>query len=145
MLTTPGWNEWLWRLRMSQARAELALCRGDAQTAEHEARAAIRRGRAHCRPKYEALGLIARAKALQALGRTREAIDDAQTATGCARQTEDPALLLWALDTSIALDGTDEQVAEARTLVTRIEHALSDETMKRRFIESEVVGHLVRL
>ena len=145
MLTTPGWNEWLWRLRMSQARAELALSRGDAQTAEHEARAAIRRGRAYGRPKYEALGLITRAQALHALGRTRDAVSDAQTATDCARQTEDPALLLRALDTLLTLDGTDERLAEARALTKRIEHALPDETMKQRFIESEVVGRLSRL
>jgi tetratricopeptide (TPR) repeat protein len=144
MLTTPGWNEWLWRLRMSQARAELALCRGDTQTAEHHARATIRRSRTYGRPKYEALGLITRAQALHALGRTRDAVADAQTATGCARQTEDPALLLWALDTLLALDGTDEQLAEARALSQRIERALPDETMKRRFIESEVVSHLAR-
>jgi hypothetical protein len=75
--TTPGWHEWLWRLRLCQVRAELALARGTFDTAVVEASEGIEQSRARRRPKYEALGLITRAHALNALGRTREAIDDA--------------------------------------------------------------------
>ena len=40
--TTPGWHEWLWRLRLCQARAELALARGAYADAVAEASEGIR-------------------------------------------------------------------------------------------------------
>ena len=38
---TPGWHEWLWKLRLSQARAELALARDEFDLAVSEATAAV--------------------------------------------------------------------------------------------------------
>jgi hypothetical protein len=35
--TAPGWHEWLWTLHLKQARAELALARGDLDLAASEA------------------------------------------------------------------------------------------------------------
>ncbi len=95
--------------------------------------------------KYEALGLITSATALHRLGRTREAIADARHAVAVARRTSDPALLLQAIDTLLALDGDDPLAAEARVLNGRILAALPDETMRRRFTESEVVQRILRL
>lgn len=139
MSTTSGWHEWLWRLRLSQARAELALARGAFDTAVVEASDGIDRSRARARPKYEALGLIARARALRALGRTREAIADARQAVAVTRRMADPALLLVALDAVLAVEGDDTSLAEARALVACISTDLPDEIMRRRFMASEVV------
>jgi len=83
--------------------------------------------------------LIARARALGGLQRTREALADARRAIALARRTEDPALLLQALDVFLLLEGNDESLAEARALVDRIIGALPDETMRHRFHESETV------
>src|SRR5260370_22400778 len=60
---TPGWHDWLWRLRLCQAQAELALARGALDIAVVEAGEGIDQSRARRRPKYEALGLITRAHA----------------------------------------------------------------------------------
>ena len=89
--------------------------------------------------KYETLGLVTRAQALHALGRTREAIADARRSVEIARATIDPALLLTALDTMLRIEGNDESAAEARSVSDRILIALPDETMRKRFMEAEVV------
>jgi hypothetical protein len=142
---TPGWHDWLWRLRLAQTRAELALARGDMDLALAEAREGSFQSRARRRTKYEALGLITSATALHRLGRTLEGITDARHALAVARRTSDPALILQAIDTLLALDGDDQLAAEARALNGRILAALPDETMRRRFTQSEVVQRILRL
>jgi tetratricopeptide (TPR) repeat protein len=142
--TTPGWHDWLWRLRLCQARAELARARGAFDLAVAEASEGIDQSRARLRPKYEALGFVTRAHALHGLGRTPEAIDDAGRAVAVARSTQDPALMLLALDAVLKLDGTDEAAAEARALEARISLALPPE-IKRHFTESEVAQRARRL
>src|SRR5262249_46273503 len=52
METTRGWHEWLWKLRMTQARAELALARGDFEAAVAEAQDGCALSRSRRRPKY---------------------------------------------------------------------------------------------
>jgi tetratricopeptide (TPR) repeat protein len=144
--TTAGWHEWLWRIRLCQARAELALSRGAFEVAVAEASASIEQGRARLRPKYEALGLITRAQALHGLGRTRDAVIDARQAVVVARHTGDPALTIQALDVLLALDGDDASAAEARALDARIFSELpDDEAVRRRFSESDVVRRVRRL
>jgi hypothetical protein len=140
--STAGWHEWLWQLRLTQARAELALAREAFEEAIATATNSIEQSRARKRPKYEALGLITRARGLHALARTREAIVDATTAVTVTDRTGDPALLLLALDTQIGLDGTDELVGRARAVTDRIYDALPDEVMRRCFTESEVVRRI---
>jgi tetratricopeptide (TPR) repeat protein len=70
-----SWHGWLWRLRFSQAQAEIALARGAAEQAVVLAGEAFKRSR-RTRPKYQVLALVTRAQALGNLGRTREAIGD---------------------------------------------------------------------
>jgi predicted ATPase/predicted Ser/Thr protein kinase len=142
--TTPGWHEWLWRLRLCQVRAELALARGTCDAAVVEASEGISQSQMRGRPKYEALGLITRAHALHGLGRTRDAIADARQGVIVARGTADPALLLVAFDALLTLDGNDELSAEARALDASISSALPDETIRQRFTESEVVQRVRR-
>jgi tetratricopeptide (TPR) repeat protein len=140
-----GWHEWLWKLRMTQARAELALARGDFDVAVVEAGQSSALSRSKRRPKYEALGLITAAHALSGLGRTHEAIQKARSAILVARPTADPALLLQAADALLALDGNDPLADEARGLTSRILAALPDETMRSRFTNSEVVQRIRHL
>jgi tetratricopeptide (TPR) repeat protein len=135
---TPGWHEWLWKGRLSQVRAELALARGDASNAFDCAHSAIEYWRGNGRLKYEALGHITAARALRALGRTREAIAYASDALAVARPTSDPALVLWTLNVLLALDGDDTLAREALTVRDAIRLELPDEAMQRRFAESEL-------
>jgi hypothetical protein len=137
--TTPGWHEWLWRLRLCQVRAELAMASGTYDAAVAEASEGIRQSQIKERPKYEALGLITRAHALHRVGRTYDAVADARAGVSVARGTGDPALLLLALDALLVLEGDDASSAEACALDAQISSALPDQTIRQRFSESEVV------
>lgn len=142
--TTAGWHGWLWQLRLTQARAELAYARDVYDEAVLEASAAIEQSRARARPKYEALGLITRARALHAGGRTRDGIADATAAVTIAERIDDPALLLLALDALIGLNGTDHLLNRARAITDRIVRAVPDAAIRRGFNESEVVRRIER-
>jgi tetratricopeptide (TPR) repeat protein len=143
--STADWHAWLWQVRLAQARAELALAREAFEEAVVTATDAIGQSRARGRPKYEALGLITRARGLHALARTHDAVADAKTAVSVADTMGDPALLLLALDALIGLDGTDELATRARAVLDSIDVALPDEVMRRTFTESEVVRRVLAL
>jgi hypothetical protein len=87
-----GWHEWMFRMRLEHARAELALARCDWSTAITCATSAMKQSRAVGRGKYEAAALAVRAQGLQSCGRTLEAMLDANAAWEKARQVGDPAL-----------------------------------------------------
>jgi hypothetical protein len=74
-----------------------------------------------------------------------EAIADAHRAIAVARRTDDPALLLQALDVLLFLEGNDEALAEARLLIHRIAGALTNDTMRYRFQSSEIVHRVQQL
>src|SRR5258707_397897 len=88
--STAGWHQWLWQLRLTQARAELALARDAGDEAVPTATHSIEQSRARGRPKYETLGLITRASGLHTLARTRDAIANAKNAVSVADRTGDP-------------------------------------------------------
>ncbi len=140
----PGWHGWLWELRLSQVRAELAYARGEWPAAVVAATDGIDQCRRRTRPKYEALGLITRAQALHRSGRTAEAIDDSRHAVHIARTIDDPALLLRALDTLLQLEGDDAGATEAKTTVERILRGLPDEPTRLRFSASDMVSRIAR-
>jgi tetratricopeptide (TPR) repeat protein len=142
---TPGWHGWLWDVRMCQVRAELAFAREEWATARQEATEGIGQSRKTSRRKYEALGLLTRAQALQRLGRTQEAILDAKLAVSVARSTEDPALLLQALDLVIQIDGDDGLAAEAGHTYRRILDALPEGELRQRFGGWEVARRVEKL
>ncbi len=142
--STPGWHEWLWKLRLCQARAELAVERGDFERAVAEANSGVEQSRQRRRPKYEALGLMTRAVAGHRLGRTRDAIIDARAAIEVARRTLDPALQLKAIVTLLDLEGSDELAAEARLLAATIRAALPNDAIRRRFDAAEIVSRAMQ-
>jgi hypothetical protein len=140
--STAGWHQWLWQLRLTQVRAELALARDAFDEAIDTAAQSIEQSRAVGRPKYEALGLITRARGLNARARTRDAIVDAKNAVRVGERTGDPALLLLALDVLMALDGTDELANQARTVTDSIYDSLPNEAMRRCFSNADVVRRI---
>jgi DNA-binding winged helix-turn-helix (wHTH) protein/tetratricopeptide (TPR) repeat protein len=141
---TGGWHQWLWQLRLAQARAELALARGAIDDAIALAGEAIDTSHARRRPKYEALGFMTRARSLHARGETRSAIADARRALQIAEAIADPALLLLTLDVLIDLDGSDELAAQAGATIDRIRRFLPDDSMRAVFDASEVVQRVGR-
>ncbi len=140
-----GWHGWLWRLRLAEARAEIALARGNWEDVLQCAGDAIERSRARERVKYQVIGLTTRAQALRALGRTKEAIADLSRAVTLARPVGDPALFLRPAAELLAVDGDDSLAAEAGTAVQRILGALPDADMRGRFEAAEPVRIAVRL
>jgi DNA-binding SARP family transcriptional activator len=133
-----GWHGWIWRLRLAEVRAELALARDDFDEAVRCATDAIELNRGR-KIKYEAAGLETRAKALHALGRTREAIADLRRAVRLVRPTGDPAMLLRAAAPLLAIDGDDDLALESSTITEWIAPALPSDDMRRRFESSAAV------
>ncbi len=137
-----GWHEWLWRLRMKQARAELACARQDWPSALLLASDAVSESRARGRPKYVAAGLETRAKVLAALGRTPEAIAELRAAVGLARGMGDPALFIRTATALLPLDGSDALLSETRGIARKILAALPSDEMRRNFQAAQPVRSL---
>jgi tetratricopeptide (TPR) repeat protein len=140
-----GWHEWLWRLRMKQARAELACAREEWESALALASDALCESRARDRLKYVAFGLETRARALAALRRRSEAVADLRAAAELARSMGDPALSIRVAVPLLQIDGDDALLSEARATARQILTALPDDEMRRRFESSQTVQRLGRI
>jgi tetratricopeptide (TPR) repeat protein len=140
-----GTHGWLWRLRLAQARAELALARGDAEDALRLVEHAIAQSQARGRVKYHAFGLETRARALNILGRKHAAIAEARSAVELIRPIESPALFLRAAAALLDLDGDDTLLAEARRAAQGIASALPNDELRRRFLAAEPVRRVGQL
>jgi tetratricopeptide (TPR) repeat protein len=119
-----GWHGWLFQLRLQQAYAEIALARADWPAAVAFATAALGHSRASGRRKYEAAALTTRARAQYALGRTREAIQDAKSACAIARKVGDPALAVRTFAPLLPVIGGDALLHELRQRTASVLEAL---------------------
>ena len=128
-----GWHQWLWQVRLRQARAEIACARGDWRRTLECAEAAIAESRARGRAKYLAMGLETRARAFAGLTRKREAINDLRNAVQLARSMGDPALFIRVSATLLSIDGDSALFSEARLTARRISAELPDDEMRRLF------------
>ena len=133
-----GWHQWLWQMRLQQARAEVACAAGDWRSALEHAEVAITQSRARGRPKYLVMALETRARALAGLGRKVQAIEDLQSAVQSARRVGDPALFLRAAITLLTTAGDDPLLQEARATARGIREELNVE-MRRQFESAEQV------
>jgi len=140
-----GWHGWLWQLRLAEARAELALARGDAQEAVRCAGEAIEQSEARRRPKYKILGLWTRGRALSAQGHRAEAIGELRHGLELARVLGDPAMLLRVSAELLALDGNDQLLKQATGLVRQIRAELPSEELRARFDSAEPVCLVTKL
>ena len=138
VLHARGWHEWMFRMRLEQAQAELALARGDWSTAVTRATSARKQSQAAGRGKYEAAALAVRAQALQACGKKREALADANAAWEKARQVGDPALQVRVLAPLLPLMGDDKLLHQLRAIVGKVVAALPADS-RQAFEQSSVV------
>jgi predicted ATPase/DNA-binding winged helix-turn-helix (wHTH) protein len=134
-----GWHEWMFRMRLEQARAELALARGNWSKAITFATSAMKQSQAVRRGKYEASALAVRAQALQACGKTWEAIADANAAWEKARHVGDPALQVRVLAPLMPVIGDDKLLDQLRETAGKILAALPAES--RQAFERAPVVH----
>ncbi|NTU82271.1 MAG: AAA family ATPase [Chloroflexales bacterium] len=139
-----GAHGWLWRLKLTEARAELALTRGDWDESLRLAESAITQSQKRGRLKYEAFGRETRARALAAVGRRHEAIAEARSGVALLRPLDAPALFLRAASTLLGLEGDDALLGEARHAAQRIITALPSDALRRRFEAAEPVRILNR-
>jgi tetratricopeptide (TPR) repeat protein len=130
-----GWHAWKWNIRLSQARAELALARGAWGEAARAATEVIDQSRLRHRLKYEALSLATRARAAHRLG-ARSAVKDARAAARAARRLADPPVLLDCLIVLLQVEGSDALLEEARRTAHGIMRAVSDESLRSAFLAS---------
>jgi tetratricopeptide (TPR) repeat protein len=128
-----GWHAWKWKMRLSQARVELALARGEWRKAIPLADDVIEQSKRRNRPKYQVLGLMARARARRELG-VRKAVEDARASVDVARRLSDPVLLAECLGVLLSQDGTDELSAESRRAVERVLLGVTDQALRRSFL-----------
>ena len=139
---TGGWHQWLWQLRLRQAKAEIACARADWAGALECASAAVSESRARGRTKYWALGLESRAQSLLGLGRKDQAIRDLRKAVGLARKMGDPALFLRTGSALLAVDGSDELLSHIRQTAIRILQQLPDTEIRLQFEAAAPVRRL---
>jgi tetratricopeptide (TPR) repeat protein len=134
---TSGFHGWLWKIRLAEARAELALVRNTPEEALHWAGEVIEQSRMRGRVKYQVVALTTQAQALIDLERTKEAITDLRSAVTLARPTEDLSLFLRAAGGLLAVDGDDALAEEAQAVVDRIAEHLPDPEMRLQFETAE--------
>jgi class 3 adenylate cyclase/tetratricopeptide (TPR) repeat protein len=137
-----GWHAWLWDLRLTQAKAELALARQQWNDALKWAQESLAKSRRFKRVKYRVAALISRAKALAELARKREAIADLKSAIRLSRPFGDPAMLLRACIAMLKIEGDESLLAEARQTATRIYRELPPGDLRVRFLAGEPLRHL---
>jgi class 3 adenylate cyclase/tetratricopeptide (TPR) repeat protein len=113
---TKGTHQWLMAGRLAEARAEIALAKGDHAEAARLAQEAIDQSRQVRRAKYELAARLVLGQALMALGQLERGIDQLRTALDGIRRLGHPPTLWrawWTLGTALAQTGQDDEAAAA--------------------------------
>ena len=139
-----GSHGWLWRLRLAQARAEIALARGRWEESLRLVEIALRQSRDWGRIKYKVLGLKTRGQALGSLGRTHEAIVDLRNALDAAHHTGDPSLFLNVAAALLAVEDDPDLAHEAYSTAQGMRAALPNDQMRWIFEGAEPVQQIAR-
>jgi tetratricopeptide (TPR) repeat protein len=142
---TPGFHGWLWQMRLTAARAQLALARRDWASALRFADEAVAQAHAKRRVKYEALRLACRSRVLVARGRTKAAIAPLRRGVELVRPVGDPAMFLRAATALLDVDGNDALAEEARVAAERMLQELPDPKLRATFAAAEPVRRLLKV
>jgi DNA-binding CsgD family transcriptional regulator/tetratricopeptide (TPR) repeat protein len=109
-------HEILWRMRLADAKAGLALTRGQPREASGFAHDALERAREMGRPKYESRALASRGTALARMGRKKEGLAELRAAVEVARPVGDPSMLLRAASAYLAVEPDEALARDARAV-----------------------------
>jgi serine/threonine protein kinase/tetratricopeptide (TPR) repeat protein len=131
--TAGAWHGWVWRMRLDELRAEIALRAGEPEVAMEAATRGLERATKSGRPRYRVFSRCLRGAALAALG--RDASEDLDAALVDARAVGEKVVLLQAMRASLAVRRDDALLAEARELVRVIAASHPEETTRARFLE----------
>jgi class 3 adenylate cyclase/tetratricopeptide (TPR) repeat protein len=115
---TKGTHQWLMAGRLAEAKAEIALAKGDHAEAARLAQEAIEQSRQVQRAKYELAARLVLGRALMALGQPERGIDELRTALDGIRRLGHPPTqwrAWWTLGTALAQAGRDDEAAAAAT------------------------------
>jgi tetratricopeptide (TPR) repeat protein len=113
---TKGWHHWLMAGRLAEAKAEIALAKGDHAEAARLAVDAIHQSREVRRAKYELAARLVLGRALMALGQPERGIDELRAALDGIRRLGHPPTLWqasWTLGTALAQAGKHDDAAAA--------------------------------
>jgi tetratricopeptide (TPR) repeat protein len=133
--TAGAWHGWVWRMRLDEVNADIALAAGEHAGAIETATRALDRASACGRHRYRVRSRCIRARAASALGRDANANEDLDAALADARAAKEPALILHAMRTSLALRHDEALASEARTLVRTLAASHPDAKTRERLLE----------
>jgi DNA-binding SARP family transcriptional activator len=134
-----GWHGWLWHLRFTQLRAELAFARGELQEAVDLARESLHLSRTKSRTKYEVHALLTAGRALHAQGRTADALAQARKAQVRATALASPALQVVVAAASMSIEPDAAAAADGAAAVRAVLDGLSEPLLRNRFLAADDV------
>lgn len=140
-----GWHGWLWKMRFSQARAEIALVKKNYEEALTLCDETLERSGKTGRVKYRAAALCAKAKALAKQGKKSDALVAMEKALQVVRPVSDPALFLRAASAFLSIEPDEDVAREAAAAAKQIRSALAGTPLLSSFENSEPARTLYRL
>jgi hypothetical protein len=132
---TRGWHEWLWTVRLMEARAAIALAAGSREEAVRTAEEAISRGARHGRAKYVCLSRTLHGRALAALGRAEDAATSLRTAVAEGEALGHPPTLwpaLSALADTLEAAGAEAEAERVRDRAREAAQGFADSLSEER-------------
>jgi tetratricopeptide (TPR) repeat protein len=132
---TRGWHEWLWTVRLMEARAAIALAAGRWEDAVRTAEEAIARGARHGRAKYVCLSRTLHGRALAALGRAEDAATSLRTAVAEGETLGHPPTLwpaLSALADTLEAAGAEAEAERVRDRAREAAQGFADSLSEGR-------------
>ncbi|HJP66254.1 MAG TPA: hypothetical protein VKA30_08125, partial [Actinomycetota bacterium] len=118
-----GWHQWLMAGRLTEAKAEIALARGDFEAAATAADRAVRDSAEVSRRKYETAARLVLGRALLGLGQRDRAVAELRAATDAAEGLFHPPTRwrAWsALSEALLATGDDDGAAAAHTRASNL-------------------------
>ncbi len=143
---TSDWHGWLWKMRLTQAHAEIELALGNGQKAIQFAEQSLRQSQMTGRLKYHAAALETRGKARILTGKKKsEGIGDLRKAIRLTRSVQDPLMFIRPAYALLCIEKNEALLAEANRVVMQIKESLARTPLYRPFKQSELVRKLSQL
>lgn len=128
-----GWHGWLWKMRFSQARAEISLVKKNYEEAMTLCDETLEQSKKTGRVKYHAAALCAKAKALAKQGKKSDALVVMENALKIVRPINDPALFLRTSSAFLSIEQDEDVAREAAASAKQIRESLAGTMLLSRF------------